>query len=377
MILYSGDNAANTSDPGDGTPWEQVGNISNGNPQSNSSGSVVHLRGKYILTADHVEVKSRVTFDGVTFYDVDPHFDKIQIGAVDMVILKLRQDPGLDDIVLNTSTSEVPFGIGPFRTEHPTVMVGYGRGRSSSQEDAGDPVVWTWGGNATVAKRWGTNEITSAIDFTDGESHAYDGLRIRANSGEGNSEAALAYFDSGSALFQEIDGQWVLSGMATLVQTAGSSTFSNSGDYNYYVRISSYADDILAALPNLSTYAGWVTDNSLQAYGDDPSGDPDHDGMSNFLEYAYGTNPLVADAHLGLRVTCDESDIILSWQQSTTAAGLSFFVQRSDDQLATPFEGVAFSASQTGTGEGITTWEVAAPISGPASMLRLEVVSSE
>lgn len=58
-------------------------------------------------------------------------------------------------------------------------------------------------------------------------------------------------------------------------------------------------DDFSAAAsssPELSDYATWAADNGLAGVNLDPLADPDHDGMSNLLEYTFdGCDPLVPD----------------------------------------------------------------------------------
>jgi hypothetical protein len=388
LILYTGDNSANRTAPANGAPFEQVGSVFLGAPTSGGNGTAIHLRGKYFLTANHVGVSSRsVTFDGETYYKIDTAFTSVKIttgtDTVDMKVCKLAEDPGLDDLVLNTNTTS------DRSSSTTSVMVGYGKGRSTTLEDqTGTDRTWVWGTAATTAKRWGTNSVEGALSVANIEdyNYNYDGLAINVNSGAGDNEAALANADSGSALFQYIGGQWVLSGLATLVSVDGSSTFGStsglgpfatfSGDSNYYVRISSYAAQIEAALPDLSTFSGWLTDNSLSGADADPTADPDADGMTNLEEFAYGTDPVSWDAQLGPQVTQVDGDLVLSWQESSTAAGLSYSVEETDDLVNTPFAASALTPEQVGTGTGVTTWQVTLTPGSGQVFLRL-VVSSD
>ncbi|MGE9292100.1 MAG: hypothetical protein ACQKBW_00680 [Puniceicoccales bacterium] len=390
MILYSGDNSANQTAPDNGAPWEQVGSTCGSEPSSNGNGTAIHVRGKYFLTANHVPISERsVTFDGETYSLIDQSFSPVQIttgtDSVDMKLCKLVDDPGLDDIVLNTNSM---FDRSRSTT---TVMIGYGMGRDPIQEDQTDTTrTWDWGSYPTIVKRWGTNEVEGAVSVANvpDYNYTYNGLAIYANNDAGDDEGALALSDSGSALFQYIGGQWVLSGLATLVQTSDSSTFGEyqtveeettfTGDANYFVRISSYASQIEAALPDLSTYTGWLTDNSLSGADAASTADADADGMTNLEEFAYGTNPVVADATLSPQTTLSGSSMILSWQQSTLPESVTIEVQETDDLLNTAFSASSLTPEQVGLDGDIAQMQVTlTPATGAQAFLRLSVTTSE
>ncbi len=390
LILYSGDNAANQTAPANGAPFDQVGSICVTVPTSNGNGTAIHLRGKYFLTANHVYIGGgrSVTFDGLSFYKIDAAFTPVRISTasdtVDMKVCKLVEDPGLSELALNTNTSQ------DRSSATTSVMVGYGKGRDTAQADeTGTERTWDWGSTGTTAKRWGSNTVegTNSISGIEDYNYSYDGLVIKIDAEAGNDEAALALADSGSPLFQQIGGQWVLSGLATLVSKDGSSTFgvtsglgplaTFSGDQNYYVRISSYAAEIEAALPDLSTYGGWLTDNSLSGADAAEDADPDADGMTNLEEFAYGSNPCASDIGLGPQASGVDGDLVLTWQQSEVPAGLNFTVEQTDDLMNTPFAASGLTPEQVGLDGDISTWRVTlAPASGQA-FLRLAVTSAE
>jgi hypothetical protein len=90
-------------------------------------------------------------------------------------------------------------------------------------------------------------------------------LRTQFNSNAGVNEAALTIYDSGSALFRQIGGEWYLVGLGAYVQNSGyslASTQFNSrdSDDSYFIRISSYSNavDQIGAVavskPSLSRY---------------------------------------------------------------------------------------------------------------------------
>lgn len=381
LILLTGDNSANQTDPGTGVPFANVGSMCDTDPQQNSTGSVVSIRGKYILTADHVVVQNQMTFDEITYYEIDEDFTQQKIGTSDMVLLKLREDPGLPDLTLNTN------GFFDRLSSTETVLVGYGVGRNTNQASAGSPgVIWEWSNLlATVAKRWGTNSVVAAVNLTDPfmPSNSYVALQTSLNTTAGNDEAASVNRDSGSALFQRISGQWVLSGLATVVTSQNnpplSSTFNvGTGDSNFYVRISSYASTINNLLPDLSTFAGWAYDNALQAGSDGPADDPDLDGLTNLEEFAFGTDPRLVDIELQPTVAYDGTNAVLSWQQNGVAANLTYTVEFTDDLGTVPYSDTGVTPVQTGSSGDITFWSATVPVAAFSGgwFLRLTVEST-
>lgn len=74
-----------------------------------------------------------------------------------------------------------------------------------------------------------------------------------------------------------------------------------------------------AQLPALESYATWaeaeITDASLRA----EDADADSDGLTNLFEYAYGTDPELADSEQGPRIVTSDGTITLQYQRSTTA----------------------------------------------------------
>lgn len=300
LILYSGDNAANTTAPSTDRAdiFDAVARIGNSNG-SGIIGSAVHLKGKYCLTAEHVLYENQtprrdhITFDGVQYYAIDLNFLPIQISSADLVLFKLVDDPNLPEKVLYTGTSEVG---------QTATLVGWGKGRDESKADqTGANRVWDWGDNATIDKRWGTNrvETTSGPNSNTGINYHY--LSTLLNSNGGDSEAAFAYYDSGSGLFSfnSNTNNWQLIGITTAVSTLDSSTFGNlfsAKDSNFFVRVSQYATQIESNIPDTSTFAGWAIDNSLYGADADPSADSDGDGLDQSTEFNLNSDPNDTDS---------------------------------------------------------------------------------
>lgn len=270
LILWNLDNSANQTDPASGVPFNSVAAVTN-STGTLRSGSAVYIGDGFLLTANHVTMDatySSVTFNGIDFFEIDPTF---QAGVryagkqittsnpgeiLDLAVFKLASIPtGIDAVTMLGSPSELVA---------PATLVGWGVGRAPL-EPLLDPLV-TWGNSTTSAKRWGESTIRAAISIS------YDGYSFNSLStvaggtgpgfspeGLGDSEASPTLLDSGSGLFQQIGGTWLLVGITAAVerQAGGSTTtFGNDavsgtgrGDRAFYVRISDYDSDILAMIP--------------------------------------------------------------------------------------------------------------------------------
>lgn len=266
IILFGADNSANTSDPGGGLPWDAVGKLTN-STATTVAPSAIYLGNGYMLTANHVDMTglTSVTFDGTSTLLIDTSYTPKQVAAgVDLKIFKLTTNPSVTAVHLLSL---------PVEQVANAYMVGWGVGRDPA-ESVGDTSV-LWGNNATATKRWAINvpKVATTIGGYDAIK-TFLGSPTGTPSGVGADEGALTINDSGSALFQKLGDTWYLIGVATTVETAGTSNFGNDtstlphGDYNGFVRISSYAEDIdkiiavpePAALPlaALAALAGWA-----------------------------------------------------------------------------------------------------------------------
>lgn len=298
VILFSGDNSANTTAPDTACAgaFNAVARVCNADG-SGTAGSAVHLRGKYMLTARHVTLRSHVTFDEASYYARDTAFAPVTFGTADIKLFKLTEAPSQAMIPLYTGNTDIPqtgrFGF--ISTNYTTgTLIGWGRGRDNN--DLEGPT-WNWGDTATENKRWGTNRIESstALTYTLGSfDYSFTALTTKANSSSGNNEAAATLYDSGSGLFIDDGGIYKLAGITTAVETEGSSTFSDaSGDTNFFVRITEYAEAIRAAIPDTTSLTGWKVDHSLYGAEAENDADSDSDGINQLLEFALGGNPHV------------------------------------------------------------------------------------
>jgi hypothetical protein len=254
VILFGGDNAANLTDPGGGIPFSSTGRFVNGSG-AGEFGSLVYLGNKYVLTANHVGVSTHVTFDGSTLIPVDNTFVPVQVAAeVDLKIARLAADPGVPSVILDSR----PIAS----TVQSSTIVGFGRGRDPATPVNSSSV--TWGSSSTIAKRWGTNDVEVIQSITTGGPggpYSYTALVTILGNSEGENEAALVYYDSGSPLFQTVSGSYFLTAIATAVENYDKSTFgaddtssSSRGDANFFVPVSPYRDAILAVIPEPSSW---------------------------------------------------------------------------------------------------------------------------
>jgi hypothetical protein len=251
IILYGKDNSQNQADPGTGVPWANVGRVTDSEGNLNDP-SVVYLGNRFVLTANHVDPKTHVTFDGSSIWAVEEGSAQQVAPNVDLKIFRLVEDPGLPSLLLYEEA------LGVQDLSRNSVVVGWGRGRDPGVAVNSGTV--PWGGDATTAKRWGTNTTLGSLFLQPYQDGTYQSLRTQLSDRAGPDEAGMAQNDSGGALFQLIDGNWYLAGIATAVQGPGNSVFSSlgisaSGDINVFVRIAPYSEQIYAAIPEPSTWA--------------------------------------------------------------------------------------------------------------------------
>ncbi len=299
IILYSGDNSANLVAPNNARAdiFDAVARVCN-SMGGQTAGSAVHIKGKYMLTANHVSNRTHVTFDGNSFFIRDTAFTPVKIGNTDMKLFKLLEDPALPEKTLYTSTNG---GVGSTAT-----IVGWGRARNPNitDPDFTSTNIWQWGNSSTELKRWGTNRIETSLNRLGLGGDYYDVLVTTLNPNAGNNEAGVAIYDSGSGLFVQSNGIWKLAGITSYVisptqpQNTNTSTFHtnpNNRDMNFFVQVSTYASQIEAVIPDISTYSGWKIDNSLYGNDAEHESDTDLDGVEQLLEFALGGDPNTND----------------------------------------------------------------------------------
>lgn len=258
IILHGEDNSANQTDPGNGAPWNYVAHL--GNLSGTGVGSsAVYLGWGWMLTADHVAQRSSVSFDGgVTSLAVDASSWQQVAEDVDLKVFRLSDDPELAPLMLYEDAQESA------DLNQGSTLVGWGVGRDPNESDPGDDVV-PWGDNSTREKRWGFNDTDASTTTFELDGRSTDALRTFLDNDAGPNQAAATMHDSGGAMFQELNGEWYLSGISIGVSQGDQSTFgtagigggplAHSGDENYFARMATYSDDINAIIPEPSTWA--------------------------------------------------------------------------------------------------------------------------
>jgi hypothetical protein len=215
-------------------------------PTQAHNASAVYLGNGYFLTAKHVDavvIGQQVKINGGNF-TLDTGFGTggIQLvedlpgvtGTVDLKLFRVLNPPPLSAIALNTTSDDLGKS---------SYMIGWGRGKGTEIVDQG----WNWGDTSTINKRWG---------ITQTDSSTFNGtLRSNFQTSYGTNSASLTLGDSGSGLFQNQGGTWVLAGISVEVETFGASYYNKGNvdppnpDWSGYERVSSYASAILAAIP--------------------------------------------------------------------------------------------------------------------------------
>lgn len=394
LIHYDGDNSKNLTTPDSAreNAFNSVGRIAGA-----ARGSVVHIKGKYLLTAQHVNTSTNlVSFDGTTTWAIDTAFGSVQIDGSDMKLIKLVDDPGLPDTPLFDGLTG--------DTLVTATLIGWGVGRDPNVADSGggSTNIWEWGNSGTMSKRWGTNRIDLAASGTIA-GFTYNYLRTDLDRNAGNDEVGAALYDSGSGLFINDGGTWKLAGVTAAVSSINgpteeepdipqSSTFSlgnlfNPNDTNFFVRISSYVDDIEQAIPDATTYEGWQIDHSL--YGNDALGeaDTDSDRIGQLLEFAFGGDPNANDSSIlptfALVNEASEDYLELTITRPTDLQNITYLPQTTSDLSSWPSDSAGIqNASPTpqdnGDGTETLTYRRAQAVDDSSrAFIRIEVQESQ
>lgn len=201
LVIYGGA-AGQTSDPGDGLPWDYVGNTG------------VYLgaydTGYWVITANHVGAGG-ITLGGNFYSSVGGSAQ--QIGTTDLLLYRINVSthgaPELENLNISVNT--------PLPGQ-PVVMVADGSG------------VMTWGTN--TVEGYGNYSLTQGGPQTVGLITTYSPITGEAQGQSGDSGGALFY--------QQLDGSWLLSGILSGIGTNEGTQFTAS------VAVAAYYADIVA-----------------------------------------------------------------------------------------------------------------------------------
>jgi hypothetical protein len=229
-------------DPG----WDHVGATIN-------DLSVVYIRNRWVLTANHVNPNT-VVLNGGNYAFVpgtEIQLDNGNNTYPDLKLFGITPDPGLPAIAIRANTA-LPSG--------PVIMIGKGRNRGNAT-DSDDPTVWQappappatpipgwlWGAGNT--KRWGVNVVEGdwLPDPLDTVSF-YTNFDYPTDPDHQTHEAQGADGDSGGAVFAKDGNDWELAGTMFVLALYGGH-LNNSvlrGEATIIADLSFYRDQILA-----------------------------------------------------------------------------------------------------------------------------------
>ncbi len=242
FAIVDANSTTNTSDPGGGVPWANVGSV--------NGGSGTYLGNGWVLTAAHVGA-GPIAFDSGTF---QPDGRVIRLSnpdtsLADMLLYHLVLTPGLTGSMVSSSTPAIGSLVD---------LVGYGRIRGSAEQTFstkyGPKSGFYWSPNGT--KSYGRNLIQT-------------GVTTRTVLGVGSfrgfildftpPDAQVATGDSGGAVFYKNSATWELAGMiealASFVHPLPASVY---GDESWIMDLPTYKTQIDALVSSTAGGASWT-----------------------------------------------------------------------------------------------------------------------
>ena len=245
FAIVDANSTTNTSDPGGGVPWANVGSV--------NGGSGTYLGNGWVLTAAHVGA-GPIAFDSGAF---QPDGRVIRLSnpdtsLADILLYHLVLTPGLTGSVVSSSTPAIGSLVD---------LVGYGRIRGSAEQsfstEYGPKSGFYWSPNGT--KSYGRNLIQT-------------GVTTRTLLGVGSfrgfildftpPDAQVATGDSGGAVFYKNSATWELAGMiealASFVYPLPASVY---GDESWIMDLPTYKTQIDALVSSTAGGASWTGAN--------------------------------------------------------------------------------------------------------------------
>ncbi len=326
--LDTGDPTAYTSTPGDNSGWQYEGLFGAyiGTP----------IAPYFFLTAKHIgQAGSTLVFHGETYNVIggysDPETD-LQIWEVDHTQPFATYAPVFQ-----------PNIAGSTETNQELRVHGRGTQRGGEIDLTGTARGWYWGGSDNV-ERWGRNVVAAILPS--GVNADWNFLQASFNSPGPLGQAHLSVGDSGGGLFILQNGLWRLAGInygvddvftspvasaalaAAIFDARGYYEENDDGSFSlitgtgnvptsfYSTQVSArfaWIESVVGPIDTLpaENFADWqqayftpaqIADNTVSG----PNADPDGDGVSNLLEFAFNLDPTfpepaVMTAGTGLR----------------------------------------------------------------------------
>ncbi|NDD57545.1 MAG: hypothetical protein EBZ44_07545, partial [Verrucomicrobia bacterium] len=148
-------------------------------------------------------------------------------------------------------------------------------------------------------------------------------------------------------------------------------TASQTGNANYAA-----ATSVAQTLTVQTVWDAWAAANGLTGANRNHGADPDGDGFSNAQEFAFGTNPNVANFQL-FEMTKSGGELVVTFLWRTAVADATYDI-RSSTNLSAPFaNGAGMTVSGVSDQSGLPSFDyervsVRLPIVGDRSFIRME-----
>ncbi|MBK8476359.1 MAG: hypothetical protein IPL39_08560 [Opitutaceae bacterium] len=310
-----------------------------------TGGDGIYIGHGWMITAGHTGFGGGATIDG-GFYDAYLGSD-IRLrtldgaGDTDLRMYRLKSSPPLPAInVIDTSLAP--------GTAVTLIGSGLRRGAAVKYDAAwhlnGTPVAYTGFlfGTEIGVKSWGTNRITSGVDYDDGYGMARCYTADFTAPGSGSTatadETLIAVGDSGGSMWASVVGEWRLAGVLIDLGVLPGQNWGEAaihGDWTYAVDLAPYRPQIDALLALSTPYEFWQYKN-FRGTPTAATADPDGDGFTNLEEYAYGLdpkakNPRSAAPQIGLSTYADGRALTATFTRYNFAYDTPVVVEVSED----------------------------------------------
>lgn len=256
IIADNSGGTGNITATGAGGGWNYVGSV--------NGASGIYLGqyggGNWVLTANHVGAGNFIS-NGTTYNLVGG--SDVQVAGIDLRVFQIVV-PGGDTNLLPLSNLSLNSNS-VLGSE--TTMIGFGRNRAATETTYyvdTTPATWTWsesnfvGADSTAGgykwgpgntKRWGLNTIDSQIDVS-------GTMMLSTDFDPVVGEGQVAVGDSGGGMFTLDGGNWELAGVLDLQGTFNNQPGETAvfGDATYAIDVASYRTQILAAIPEPSSF---------------------------------------------------------------------------------------------------------------------------